>query len=130
MRLVIEGSPRTKKNSQRIVRVGQRPALLQSRPYLAWEQAALLQLQAQHARAGRPTIDWNVNLRALIYRDRAAGDLGNYLAAVCDVLQASGVLIDDRQVTGFDGSRLLVDRQRPRVDIVLLPMNGRGEVAA
>ena len=130
MTLVVIGPPRTKKNSLRVMRgKGGRPFVAQSREACAWEEIAILQLQAQRARfdARSPVpLPWVVpaNLRALVYRDRAVGDLGNYLAAVCDALERAGIVANDRLVAGFDGSRLLVDRKNPRVEIELTEMAG------
>lgn len=117
----ILGAPRTKKNSQRIAKtsVG-RPFILQSRASDAWSKAAIIQLRSQLARA---PIAVPVNLRALVYRDRAVGDLGNYLAGICDVLEAATVVVNDKWILGFDGSRLLIDRVRPRVEIELTSLD-------
>lgn len=112
----IQGIPRTKKNSQRIIVIGGKRAVLQSRQYLCWEAPAVFQLQAQ-----RHGLTWKcpVNMRAIVYRDRAVGDLLNYLAAISDVLEKAGVVANDRLIVSLDGSRMLVDRQRPRVEIEL-----------
>lgn len=136
MRLVIEGPPRTKKNSQRILRGrGGRPFVAQAKTAVAWENSAILQLRSQLHRvpsndpSGRvvllPYFSDAVNLRALIYRDRAGrADLLNYLAAVSDALEGAGVVADDMLVLGVDGSRLFVDRKRPRVEIEITPLGG------
>lgn len=119
MLLVINGTPRTKKNSPRIVRgKGGRSFIVPSSAAKTWEENAIVQLRAQlyHARQREP-IATPVNLRALVYRDRAVGDLGNFLAAVCDALERAGVVTNDRLILGFDGSRLRIDRERPRVEI-------------
>jgi Holliday junction resolvase RusA-like endonuclease len=129
MRLTILGRPVTKKNSQRLVRAGGRPMVLQSRQYLAWEGPAVAQLQAEHQSAKRwgnglaPGLEsMPRSLRALVYRDRNVGDLGNYLAAICDVLERAGVVENDRLIQSFDGSRLLIDRKNPRVEIELMAL--------
>lgn len=139
MRFVIEGPPRTKKNSLRIMRGRRgRPFVAQSAQAERWEESAILQLRIQlgsnvyigavdHGRGsveiGSYPIAVPVNLRALVYRARAGrADLLNYLAAVSDALERAGVVADDQLVAGVDGSRLLVDRQRPRVEIELEPM--------
>jgi len=121
MTFTIEGAPRTKKNSQRIARVKGRPIVLQSRQHDAWAQGAILQLRSQWRRCDW-AVDFAVNLRAHVYRDRAVGDLLNYLAAVSDALEAAGVVANDRLIVSLDGSRLLVDRARPRVEIELSPV--------
>lgn len=118
----VYGAPRTKKNSLRIMRGrGGTPFVAQSRQANAWELHAVLQLQAKSH--GLPAwVRGPVNLRARIYRERDVGDLGNYLAAVCDALQASGVVENDREILGFDGSRLLKDAKNPRCEITLSPL--------
>lgn len=128
MNFSILGDPRTKKNHTRIIRVRGVPRIVQAESHDAWAQSAQLQLQAQWS-AQRPRgmgdglpDDNPKNLRALVYRDRAVGDLGNYLAAICDVLERAGVVANDRLIAGFDGSRLLVDRANPRVEITLTEM--------
>lgn len=125
MNLVILGRPASKKNSMRIVRVRGRPLVIQSSAYLGWASIAIPQLRAQWARsyAASGPIGYPVNLRAIVYRARAGrADLLNFLASVSDVLEEAGVLVDDKLVAGLDGSRLLVDRARPRVEIELAPL--------
>lgn len=121
MRFVIEGPPATKKNSSRILRSKRgRPFVAPSAAFKRWERYAVLQLRTQaHA---TESITTPVNLRALIYRKRNVGDLDNYIAAVCDALQTAGVVVNDKLVQGHDGSRLLLDRARPRVEIELTPL--------
>jgi Holliday junction resolvase RusA-like endonuclease len=123
LRLVIEGAPRTKKNSQRILRGrGGRPFVAQSKQHDAWANAAVLQLRSATRRQGWPftlPIVAPVNVRALVYRARAVGDLLNYLAAVSDALEAAGVVQDDKLCVSWDGSRLLKDAARPRIEITL-----------
>ncbi len=121
MRFVVHGPPRTKKNHQRIIRVKGRPVIAQARTADAWEESAIFQLRAQSPRT-LPAFMCPVNLRAVVYRERAVGDLGNYLAAVCDALERAGIVENDKWILGFDGSRLMVDRTRPRVEIDLTPM--------
>lgn len=132
MKFTILGAPRTKKNHMRIVRgKAGKPRLIQAASHDAWSEAAVLQLRTQ----GRPIISaigaiiGPVNMRALVYRDRAGrADLLNYLAAISDALEAAGIVADDSLVAGVDGSRLLVDRANPRVEVELSPLTA--EVAA
>lgn len=136
VKLVINGAPRTKKNSLRRLKRGKRIFTVPSAAHEAWEAIAVAQLRKQwrtesvtlvtevNHEAGRITtggpIQYSVNLRALVYRERAGrADLLNYLAAVSDALEKAGVLVDDRLVASVDGSRLGVDRARPRVEIEL-----------
>ena len=130
MRLTILGPPRTKKNHQRIIRVKGRPVIVQAKTAEGWEASAVAQLREQHESAKR----WGLglrpglekmprSLRALVYRDRKVGDLGNYLAAVCDALERAGVVENDRLIQSFDGSRLLIDRANPRVELEITPFD-------
>lgn len=68
-----------------------------------------------------------MNIRCLYYMpDRRWVDLVNLLEATCDILVKAGVLADDRSsiVVGHDGSRVLLDRQRPRAEIEITRMEG------
>lgn len=134
MRLTIVGPPRSKKNSQQLIshgkkcgtcgKPGGRPFLIPSAAYKAWEKAACWQVRQQEpvAPSAGPTFTTPVTMRCQIYRDRAGrADLLNYLAAVSDMLQEAGVIEDDLLVASTDGSRLRIDRERPRVEIELLP---------
>ena len=51
-------------------------------------------------------------------------DLGNLHAATDDILVKSGVLQDDNSniVAGHDGSRVLYDKENPRVEIEITEM--------
>ena len=124
VRLVILGSPRTKKNHQRIIRVKGRPVIMQAKTSEGWETLAIIQLMAQRDRLGFPAgRGMPVSLRALVYRERNVGDLGNYLAAICDALERAGVVENDRLIQSFDGSRLLLDKARPRVELEITAMD-------
>lgn len=131
MKLVIEGAPRTKKNSLRRIRRGRKTFTVPSAAHEAWEAMAIPQLRHQWHRVctevdhqrGRVTYGgpWAgaLNMRALVYRERDVGDLLNYLAAVSDALERAGVVLDDKLIVSVDGSRLAIDRKRPRVEIEL-----------
>ena len=119
MNFTIVGRPATKKNSSRIFlnkRTGAR-FIAPSQYATDWSFTACVQLA--HQKADCLGLAVPLNLRALIYRDRAVGDIGNYLAAICDALQDSGAVVNDKWITQFDGSRLLIDRIVPRVEIYL-----------
>ena len=62
----------------------------------------------------------------LIYRRQsvgAPGDLSNYYEGPQDALERAGVIEDDRLIRSHDGSRILQDKENPRVDIILWPMD-------
>jgi Holliday junction resolvase RusA-like endonuclease len=124
VRFVIEGPPRTKKNSSRILRGRSGKSFVApSAQAKAWEESAILQIKSQAWAQGRFSLPLQeqVGLCALIYREKDIGDLLNYLAAVSDALERAGVVDDDRLIMSLDGSRLLVDKVRPRVEIEVLP---------
>jgi len=127
---VIEGPPKTKKNSMRIFRNKKTgaPFITQSAQQKAWARDAVRQLREAMRisddileEQAFPVSDL-VNMRAVVYRERATGDLLNYLAAVSDALEAAGVIVNDKQVVSLDGSRLDKDAKRPRVEVELMTL--------
>ena len=118
----LHGPPRTKKNSGAIIPPkGARlhSIIVPSADFRAWEKRVLPQLALFRSKHAPLPVLVPVNLRATIYRDRAVGDIGNYLAAICDVLEKSKIVENDRLIMSFDGSRLRKDGANPRVEIVL-----------
>lgn len=63
-----------------------------------------------------------VSVCALIYRDADRGDLTGYLQAIGDALERAGVVTNDKLIHSWDGSRKLIDRARPRVEIEIGPL--------
>jgi Holliday junction resolvase RusA-like endonuclease len=57
---------------------------------------------------------------------KASSDLCNHLASTCDILVKAGVLADDNSkiVVSHDGSRVLYDKQNPRVEIEITREGG------
>ena len=62
------------------------------------------------------------NCMATFYRDAERGDATGYYQGLADVLQEIGVVTDDKHLTQWDGSRLLVDKANPRVVVTLTPV--------
>lgn len=141
MRFTIVGPPRTKKNSGRRLMRGGRVYSVPSEAAVAWEASAIAQLMRRGRRPPLDGADGNrgmspllisipVSVRALVYRDANRGDLVGYLQAIGDALQGGHgkskvpcVLVDDVQIKSWDGSRLLIDKVNPRVEIELTPMD-------
>lgn len=69
----------------------------------------------------RGTIQESVNCRALFYRDRNVGDAVGYYQALADALEDARVIHDDYLIVSWDGSRLLKDCAKPRVEVTLEP---------
>lgn len=119
LRLTLPGIPRTKKNSQRIVPRGKHHIPLPSEAWKTWAAALVPKLKAWMAQNRQQPIAHPVNCRALFYRDALRGDAVGFYQGLADLLQKAGVLVDDKYVTQWDGSRLLKDAARPRVEVTL-----------
>ena len=115
MFIVIVGTPRTKKTSNRIFKVGKFHKVMPSEAFMTWQSIAVPQLRI--AAAGRSPLRQPVNVRAMWYRDAERGDLVGYMQALADVLQTAGIVEDDKWIRGWDGSRLSKDAARPRVEL-------------
>ena len=118
---VQRGAPKTKKNHQRILngRNG-KPFVAPSKEFLVYQEQCLWQI-----RTPRRAISEAVNVRAVYYMpDHRRVDLTNLLEATDDILVKAGVLGDDCStiVAAHDGSRVLLDRQNPRVEIEITRM--------
>lgn len=123
MTFTILGAPRTKKNHGRRIKRGRRIFHVPSEAHEAWAGPAVLQIRQQWRRItvdGGPCM-MQVNVRALFYRDANRGDAVGYYQALADALEAAGVVEDDKLCVSWDGSRLLVDRVRPRIEVTLSP---------
>ncbi len=126
----LKGAPQTKKNHQQILRNRSgRPFVAPSKNFLVYQEKCLWQIKTPHR-----AISEAVNVRCLYYMpDRRRVDLLNLLEATDDILVKAGVLADDRSsiVVGHDGSRVLLDRQRPRVEITIIEARAiSGQAAA
>lgn len=90
----------------------------------------------------------SVAIEAIVYRDADRGDALGYYEAIADAIQADqylcercrkkmytvqcqcgqvgkhtrkglGIILDDKQALIWDGSRILVDRKRPRIELTV-----------
>lgn len=112
----LKGAPRTKKTHQQIYRDRQgRPIVAPGKEFLLYQEKCLWQIRTPHR-----AISEAVNVKCLYYMEtRQRVDLTNLLEATDDILVKAGVLADDcaAVVAGHDGSRVLLDRKNPRVEI-------------
>lgn len=116
MELILYGRPITKKNNGRIVMAGRYPKLLPSQKYVEYERDCLKQITGKY----KQMIDYPINLKCVYYMPtKHRVDLTNLLNATNDILVAAGVLADDdsKIVASMDGSRVLYDKENPRVEI-------------
>lgn len=117
MKLMIHGTPVTKKNSQRIVKLGN--GRYSIRPSKAFEE---YQEQAGWFIPGamRKGLSGRYNVKCVYFMPtRRKVDLVNLIEATMDILVHYSVLEDDNSniVAGHDGSRVEYDRYNPRVEI-------------
>jgi len=126
IQMVWEGDPRTKKNSQNTVRVKtkngkEKNVPLPSRAFEVYERMALLQIPERL----RLEINCRVNVKAVHYMGtQRIVDQTNLQEATDDILVDGRVLADDnsRIIAGHDGSRVRYDKDRPRVEITISPL--------
>ena len=123
IRFTLFGTPRTKKNSQRIVRAGRYSKILPSAAYAEYaimRRQSILTQGVAHLTIQRP-----VNVKAVYYMPtHRRVDLVNLLEATDDILVDTGVIADDNSqiVAGHDWSRVRYDKDNPRVEIEITEM--------
>lgn len=114
MKIVLPLAPITKKNHGQIITVKGRPMMLPSKQYAQYEKDCKVFLT--HVEP----ILIPCNMKCLYYMPtHRRVDLVNLLQATCDILVHYGILIDDNSncVVGFDGSRVLYDKENARTEI-------------
>ncbi len=142
--LTLPGVPRPKKNSQQIVktRTG-RMMVIPSEEYLAWfkDQMSRKRVILHQLRSAPLPLSCAVEVQALIYTDGAnrahVGDLLGYEQAIGDLIQSEkwskpvpgkpsrqlrkglGIITDDKMIDSWDGSRRLIDKTNPRIELTI-----------
>ena len=109
--------PKTKKNNQKIIYRNKKPIIVQSDAYKQYERDAGWFLLTP-----REPISHPVNVKCIFYRSTERRvDLTNLLEAIDDILVKYHVISDDnfKIIAGHDGSRVLIDRQKPRTEIYI-----------
>lgn len=116
MEIVIQGQPRTKKNNSRIALINNKRVILPSKAYELYEKVALIQLARVQAVHGPVSV-----LCRYYLQDRKSWpDLVGLLQATSDILQAAGVIDDDKYIVNYDGSMIAgLDKNNPRVEIII-----------
>ena len=122
LKYTIPGNPVTKKNSQRIIRLGNgRTIIKPSAQYDAYENQAAYFIQPKP----EAPIDYPVNCRYTYFMEtRRKVDALNLCEATDDILVLCGVLKDDNRdvVAAHDGTRVYYDKEYPRVEILITPI--------
>lgn len=113
--------PKTKKNNMCIkykrTTAGYKPYISQSDTYLQYERDC-----GYFLRKIPKAIDCPVNVRYTFYRETEIRcDLSNLIASIDDILVKYGILKDDnfKIVIGHDGSRVFIDKEKPRTEITI-----------
>ena len=119
IKITIPIPPRTKKNSQRIVIVRNRPMILPSKLYKDYEKECGLYIPKID------TIKDRVEITCLYFMPtRRKVDLTNLLEATDDMLVHYKVIEDDNYnvIVSHDGSRVFYDKDNPRTEITIKKM--------
>ena len=119
LKLVIPGCIRSKKNSKRIYATGRFKKVLPSKAYLLWEAGARASALEQIGRIS-PITD-PIQINAQIYYKGPQPDLSGCLESIGDAFE--GILWEnDKQIESWDGSRLIHDKDNPRVELEVEPI--------
>jgi Holliday junction resolvase RusA-like endonuclease len=117
----IEGCPIVKKNTQKVSFRYGRPIKYNTAVYTRWEASAVRQLWGFE----RPGVPINVPVILLctfFMQTRRRVDLSALYEGIQDVLVKTDILADDNSqiVIGHDGSRVLYDKERPRMRVQII----------
>ena len=115
MKFSIQTTPRTKKNSQRIIVCRNKPMIIPSSAYKQYEKDCKIFLPKV-----KTPIDYPINLKCVFYMPtKRRVDLVNLQEAICDILVKYEILKDDNRniVATMDGSKVLYDKENPRTEI-------------
>lgn len=114
----IPGTPRTKKNSPVLVKG--RSLILPSQAYRDYERDTAYFWRREAAILMGKPLSGRYNVRLAYYMPtRRRCDLVNLIEASLDLMVKYGILADDNCaiVAGHDGSRVLYDKDNPRVEV-------------
>lgn len=119
--------PITKKNNPRIFHTGGKTIVLPSKAYEKFEDDCLRIIPSKY----RKKIDYPVNVKVLYYvKTRRRIDKTNLESAIMDVLVKAEVLADDSAISpeivvSTDGSKVCIDKEKPRIEIEITKIKNR-----
>ena len=127
LKFVIYAEPRSKKNSQQIAfnQQTKRPFVTQSKAYKDFSKEVIKQIR-MCGYAPKEPIDYPVNITYLFYKStRRLCDGLNLCAAMDDILTQARVIDDDHRdiVVGHDFTRVHYDKENPRVEVIITPVD-------
>lgn len=119
----VTGPPRSKKNGARIV-TRPFPRLLPSKAWCEWRDTCRFDAPITPNVVVIPRWSGDTcNCAATFYVDSMRRiDANNLYSGLADLLQHHGVVDDDACIIAWDGSRVYLDRDNPRTEVVLTPM--------
>ena len=121
IKFTIPLNPVSKKNSNEIVKYGNKRRIIASEAYRNYEKQAVLLIPWE----AKQNIDYPVNIKALYFRKtRHRVDKTNLESALMDTLVKAGVLKDDSAlnpeiVVTTDGSKVFYDKENPRTEVTI-----------
>lgn len=121
IKFTIPLNPVSKKNSNEIVKHGNKRRIIASKTYRNYEKQAVLLIPYE----AKQNIDYPVNIKALYFRKtRHKVDKTNLESALMDTLVKAGVLKDDSAlnpeiVVTTDGSKVFYDKENPRTEVII-----------
>lgn len=121
IKFTIPLNPVSKKNSNEIVKHGNKRRIIASEAYRNYEKQAVLLIPWE----AKQNIDYPVNIKALYFRKtRHKVDKTNLESALMDTLVTAGVLKDDSAlnpeiVVTTDGSKVFYDKENPRTEVTI-----------
>jgi Holliday junction resolvase RusA-like endonuclease len=119
MKFTLLGHPATKKNSSVIA--GKR--LLPSRLYREYAKLCKRQFKTMNLDTCTELYgDCTLECKAIFFcRDGRRRDLVNLMQALADILEENKIVANDALIISWDGTRMAVDKDNPRVEVELTP---------
>lgn len=121
LEFTIPVAARTKKNHGQIVTLKTgRTMMLPSKQYREFEKEVVKFISNKFGNF--EPIDKPINLCCKFYKDKDyRSDLCGYTQAIQDSLVKAGFIQDDNHkiISSFDGSRVLLDRKNPRIEVCI-----------
>ncbi|HUT87684.1 MAG TPA: hypothetical protein VMX15_06340 [Candidatus Heimdallarchaeota archaeon] len=138
MKLTIYGAPRTKKNHGYVAvttdKLGRKRRTHQpSKAWQKWAKTAVIETSTEDRDVfgvswGAIQISVPVNCCAIFYCDRKSrtgkpiSDAVGHYQGLADLLERRGIVADDCWIVSWDGSRVRYDKDNPRVEVELVPV--------
>ena len=123
----IPGNPRTKKNSQRIVRNGKRNFILPSKAFMDYQEQCGYLIPSKYRNISLAS---HLNIKVVYYMGtRHKVDLTNLLSATMDILVKYSIIEDDNKDIAHsnNGSIVRYDKINPRCEIEIADLDNHQE---